>query len=51
MIELAGGTYSLNGYVPEEENALSTLKMQMEDFYAAEKDADILIYNGTIEEN
>lgn len=37
MIELAGGTYSLNGYVPEEENALSTLKMQMEDFYAAEK--------------
>ena len=49
MIELAGGTYSLNGYVEEEENALSTLKMQMEDFYAAEKDADILIYNGTIE--
>lgn len=49
MIELAGGTYSLNGYVGEEENALSTLKMQMEDFYAAEKDADILIYNGTIE--
>ena len=49
MIELAGGTYSLNGYVLEEENALSTLKMQMEDFYAAEKDADILIYNGTIE--
>ena len=49
MIELAGGTYSLNGYVPEEENALSTLKMQMEDFYAVEKDADILIYNGTIE--
>ena len=49
MIELAGGTYSLNGYVPEEENALSTLKMQMEDFYAAEKDADNLIYNGTIE--
>lgn len=49
MIELAGGTYSLNGYVEEEENALSTLKMQMEDFYAAEKDTDILIYNGTIE--
>lgn len=49
MIELAGGTYSLNGYVEEEENALSTLKMQMEDFYAVEKDADILIYNGTIE--
>mgnify|MGYP000455919950 CR=1 FL=1 len=49
MIELAGGNYSLNGYLPEEDNALSTMKMQMEDFYAAEKDADILIYNGTIE--
>lgn len=49
MIELAGGNYSLNGYAPEEENALSTMKMQMEDFYAAEKDADVLIYNGTIE--
>ena len=40
---------SLNGYLEEEDNALSTLKMQMEDFYVAEKDADILIYNGTIE--
>lgn len=49
MIELAGGKYSLNGYVEEEKNALSTMKMQMEDFYAAEKDADVLIYNGTIE--
>lgn len=49
MIELAGGNYSLNGYIQEEDNALSTMKMQMEDFYAAEKDADILIYNGTIE--
>ena len=49
MIELAGGNYSLNGYLPEEDNALSTMKMQMEDFYVAEKDADILIYNGTIE--
>ena len=28
---------------------IEALKMQMEDFYAAEKDADILIYNGTIE--
>lgn len=30
-------------------NALSTMKMQMEDFYSAEIDADVLIYNGTIE--
>ena len=28
---------------------ISELNLQMEDFYAAEKDADILIYNGTIE--
>lgn len=25
------------------------MKMQMEDFYSAEVDADVLIYNGTIE--
>ena len=25
------------------------MKMQMEDFYSAEIDADVLIYNGTIE--
>ena len=49
MISLAGGKYALSDYVPEEENALSTMNMQMEDFYAAAKDSDILIYNGTIE--
>lgn len=49
MISLAGGKYALSDYIPEEENALSTMNMQMEDFYAAAKDADILIYNGTIE--
>lgn len=49
MIGLAGGTYSLGNYMDEEKNALSTMKMQMEDFYSAEIDADVLIYNGTIE--
>ena len=49
MIGLAGGTYSLGNYTDEEKNALSTMKMQMEDFYSAEIDADVLIYNGTIE--
>lgn len=34
----------------EDGNALSTIKMQMEDFYAGAKDADILIYNSAIEE-
>lgn len=47
MIELSGGHY-----VPENagegENALSTMNMQAEDFYAGAKDADILIYNSTI---
>ena len=49
MIGLAGGIYSLGNYTDEEKNALSTMKMQMEDFYSAEIDADVLIYNGTIE--
>ena len=47
MIQMAGGDY-----VPENagegENALSTMNMQMEDFYSGAKDADILIYNSTI---
>lgn len=49
MIELAGGRYALDGFVIEEENALSTMNIQMEDFYAIANDADILIYNSTIE--
>ena len=32
-----------------DDNALSTVNIQMETFYAAAKDADILIYNSTIE--
>lgn len=48
MIELAGGTYVPQG-LEEGENALSTMNMQMEAFYAAAKDADYLIYNSTID--
>ena len=48
MIAMAGGTY-----VPENtgsgENALSTMNMDFESFYAAAKDADVLIYNSTID--
>ena len=48
MIDIAGGTY-----VPENagtgENALSTMNMDFESFYAAVKDADVLIYNSTID--
>ena len=49
MIEMAGGTYALSDLVPEEENALSTMNMEMEAFYAAAHDADILIYNAAID--
>lgn len=48
MIQLAGGNYifpDLGG----EDNALSTMNMQMEEFYAKAKDADYLIYNSTID--
>lgn len=49
MIRLAGGNYALSELIEEDENALSTVNIQMEDFYAAAKDADILIYNSTID--
>lgn len=48
MVSLSGGNYVPQANADEEENALSTMNMQMEDFYLAAKDADILIYNGTI---
>ena len=48
MISLAGGEYVLAGLKTDEENALSTMNMQMEDFYLAAKDADLIIYNSTI---
>jgi len=47
-IDLAGGVYALNG-LGGEENALSTMNIQMESFYELAKDADILIYNSAIE--
>ena len=49
MIETAGGTYALAGIANEDDNALSTMNMQMEAFYDKAVDADILIYNSTIE--
>ncbi|MCF0229421.1 MAG: ABC transporter substrate-binding protein [Parasporobacterium sp.] len=47
-IEMAGGKY-VTLDESDEENALSTMTVQMEAFYAAAKNADILIYNSTIE--
>lgn len=50
MIELSGGSYVLSADdLNVDENALSTMNMQMEAFYAAAKDADYLIYNSTID--
>ncbi len=33
----------------DEDDATSTMSMQMEEFYAGAKDADYIIYNSTIE--
>lgn len=49
MIEIAGGEYALKSLQIEEENALSTVNISWEDFYYYAKDADLLIYNGTID--
>lgn len=48
MIDMAGGTYVPQN-LDENKNALSTMNMQMEAFYAAAKDADYIIYNSTID--
>lgn len=48
MIELAGGTYIFND-LDDDENSLSTMNMDMEEFYARAKDADYIIYNSTID--
>ncbi len=48
MIELAGGEYIFHDPA-EDDNALSTMNMQMEEFYAKAKDADYIIYNSTID--
>lgn len=48
MIELAGGTY-IFGSLGDEDSAMSTMNMQMEEFYAGARDADYIIYNSTID--
>ena len=46
MIELAGGSY-IFADLPTEQTR-SSVTMEMESFYAAAKDADVLIYNGVL---
>ena len=47
-IRMAGGEY-VSFDESGEENALSTMTIQMESFYDAAADADVLIYNSTID--
>lgn len=49
MIGLAGGRYVLTDALTGGENARSAMNMQAESFYAAARDADVLIYNATID--
>ena len=48
MIGMAGGEYVFTA-LTDSGNSLSTMNIPLEDFYAGVKDADVLIYNGTIE--
>lgn len=48
MIELAGGKYIFEN-LGNENSTSSTMTMQMEEFYAAAKEADYIIYNSTID--
>ena len=48
MIRMAGGEYLFSD-LGDPDSALSTVNMQMEEFYASAKDADYLIYNSTID--
>ncbi len=50
MIDLAGGNYVFRD-LGDPDAKTSTVTLEMETFYAAAKDADILIYNATIAES
>ncbi len=49
MIEMAGGEYVFADYNKGEESTSSTMTISMEEFFAAAKDADYLIYNASID--
>ncbi len=49
MIELAGGKYIFDELPGQDDSSLSTMNMDMEAFYAGARDADVLIYNSTID--
>ncbi|MDE5583684.1 MAG: ABC transporter substrate-binding protein, partial [Ruminococcus sp.] len=50
MIELAGGQYIFTADdLKTDENALSTMNVEMETFYQKAKNADYIIYNSTVD--
>ncbi len=51
IINLSGGKYIFDDLSSESENSLSTMNMQFENFYLKSVNADILIYNNTIDRN
>lgn len=48
MIQLAGGHYVFDD-LGDPDSSMSTVSLEMEQFYATAKDADIVIYNSTID--
>lgn len=48
MIEEAGGTYAFGNLDPAQAGS-SSVTMEMEQFFASAKDADVIVYNGTID--
>ena len=48
MIEMSGGDHVI-AYLTVIGNNISTMNLPLEDFYAGAKDADVLLYNSTIE--
>ncbi len=48
MIELAGGNYVFSD-AEDSENRTGSINLEMESFYAQAKDADIIIYNSSID--
>ena len=48
MMDMAGGEYVFSD-LSDNGNNLATINLSLEEFYAGAKDADVLIYNSTIE--
>ena len=49
MITLAGGSYAFADLQGKEGTKAASVTLSMEEFYAVAKEADVLVYNGTIQ--